>query len=145
MRSRRAVVSRTPNPQSIRMRVVPASTTRPLPSLPLPIEAKRTASGLLQLVLEQRQDFLARGRAVGHATRILHADNAVLCRLRDDDLELLRLVLLVGLPELQLLEPARVVLLGGDRIGIAEANEIYAARAVAVDDGKAGAVERQAH
>ena len=31
-------------PQSMRMRVVPASTRRPLPSLPLPIDAKRTTS-----------------------------------------------------------------------------------------------------
>ena len=44
-RARRATVSRMPKPQSISTRVPPASTTRPLPSLPLPREAKRT-SGL---------------------------------------------------------------------------------------------------
>ena len=40
-RASRVAVSRTPKPQSIITRVPPASTTRPFPSLPLPIDAKR--------------------------------------------------------------------------------------------------------
>jgi hypothetical protein len=42
-----------PNPQSIRTRVPPDSTTSPLPSLPLPREAKRMrAAPLLELIAQ---------------------------------------------------------------------------------------------
>src|SRR5450432_258168 len=96
MRASRAAVSRTPNPQSIMMRVEPASTTSPLPSLPLPIEAKRINDlhrfALLELVLEQREDLLARRRFVGDAARILHADDADRGCLGNEDLILLGLV-----------------------------------------------------
>src|SRR5690349_5773234 len=78
-RARRATVSRTRKPQSIRMRVSPTSTTRPLPSLPLPNEAKRTPAPrrLLQLVAQQREDALARLRAIRIPRRILHAHRAL--------------------------------------------------------------------
>src|SRR3989304_6448740 len=71
MRARRRVVSRGEKPQSSSSRLAPASTTRPLPSLPLPSEAKRTLGSfthqgkrsarafnqLLQLLVQQRQYF----------------------------------------------------------------------------------------
>src|SRR5262245_9668437 len=94
-------------------RVPPASTTRPLPSLPLPIDAKRigcgsagrgdaSREGLLELVLKQRQDPLAVLRLVGCAVRILDADDAGGRRFGDLDPVLLWLVLVVRLPEHQL-------------------------------------------
>src|SRR4029453_7196566 len=86
-RSSRPAVSRTPNPQSMRMRVVPASTTSPLPSLPLPIDAKRISAARrsLQLILEQREDLLAVLRLVGRPGRVLHAHDGRRCFLDDLD------------------------------------------------------------
>src|ERR1700730_2466721 len=73
MRASLATVSRMPKPQSISTRVAPASTRRPLPSLPLPRQAKRT---LLELILEQREDPFAVRRIVHGAGRILHRHQA---------------------------------------------------------------------
>src|SRR5215510_13397062 len=144
-RARRAAVSLTPKPQSIRTRVEPASTMSPLPSLPLPIDAKRIKLFcLFELVLEERENLLAVLRAIGLAFRVLHAYDARRRCFDDLDPILFRLVLLVGFPEHELREPAfRSVLLGHFRIGIGVANEIDTRRAIAVDNGEARAVERE--
>src|SRR5450631_3437843 len=143
MRASLATVSRMPKPQSISSRVSPASTSRPLPSLPLPRQAKRT---LLELILEQRENLLAVRRTVRDTRRILHRYQAAGVGLRHDDPILLRRLRLVGLPELQLvqriLEPALVLFLLGE-IRIRIADKIETLRTVAIDDRKAGAIERE--
>src|SRR5207244_13615631 len=100
IRASRATVSRTPKPQSISTRVAPTSTSRPLPSLPLPSDAKRIPPSpawskrawarSLELVLQQREYLVAVGRAVGDARGVLDRndgggiglspDNAILPR-----------------------------------------------------------------
>src|SRR5450755_1835592 len=141
-RASRATVSRTPKPQSISRRVVPASTSRPFPSLPLPRQAKRT---LLELILEQREDLLAVRRAVHDAGGILHRHQAAGIGLRHHNPVLFRLFRLLGLPELDLGhrigEPAFRFFLRQVRIRIAD--EIKSLRTVAIDDGEAGAIERE--
>src|SRR4029077_5227606 len=104
-RPRRRAVPRTPNPQSISIRVPPASTTRPLPSLPLPREAKRMpcAAPLLELVAQEREDLLAGCALVGGAVRVLNGHEAARIGFRDVDPVLLDL-LGVGLPEHELVE-----------------------------------------
>src|SRR5262249_42616746 len=171
-RASRLAVSFTPNPQSIITRVAPHSATSPLPSLPLPIDAKRIIGGsrrdvasrdlsafdsirvgratrgslLLELVLQERQDALARLGLVGAAVRVLHAHDTLLLRLGDLDPVVLDLFLVVLLPEHELLDPAIfLVLLRHLRIGIGVADEVHAVRAVAVDDGEPRAIEREAH
>src|ERR1700694_4121728 len=99
MRASLATVSRRRNPQSITPRAPPASTSRPLPSLPLPRQAKRT---LLELVLEQREDLLAVRRAVRDARGILHRHQAAGIGLRYYYPILFRLRDRIGLPELNL-------------------------------------------
>src|SRR5512143_904636 len=107
-RARRVVVSRTPKPQSIRTLVRPACTTSPLPSLPLPSEAKRTP--LLQLILEEPKDLPAVRALVGRTVRVLDADEGPRVRLHHEDPVLLRLFGRV-LPEHELRQPALVGLL----------------------------------
>src|ERR1700682_5751536 len=144
MRASLATVSRMPKPQSMSTRVAPASTSRPLPSLPLPRQAKRT---LLKLVLEQREDLLAVGRTVRDARGILHRHQAagiglryhypILFRLRDR---------IGGLPELNLgdrLRQPAVVFFPGSQVRIRVADKIQSFRTVTIDDGKAGAIERE--
>src|SRR5438477_5762010 len=141
-RAMRATVSRMPNPQSTSTRVAPFSTTSPLPSLPLPREAKRTrAPPLLQLVFEKRQDLLAGNALVGRPARILHGHHAARVGLRDGDPVLLGFFVL-ALPEHEFVQEA-FVLRGRLRIGVAD--EILALRAVAIDDGEADPIERQAN
>src|SRR5262252_2242839 len=83
-RARRRTASFTPNPQSISTQVPPAWTTSPLPSLPLPSDAKRIAPRrLLQLILEQRENLLAVGAFVRRAVGVLHGDETVRIGLRD--------------------------------------------------------------
>src|SRR5690349_7177509 len=128
-RRTRVAASRAPKPQSMRTRVAPASTRRPLPSLPLPIEANLTAAATsLQLFLQQGEDLLAVLRLLRRARRVLHADDAVRRDLRDLDAVLLRLVLLVGLPEHQLREPALLAVLARHvALGIGVAHVVEAA------------------
>src|SRR5512132_884557 len=151
-RASRATVSRTAKPQSMRTRVSPTSTTRPLPSLPLPSDAKRIGRSrrpcrLLELVAQQRQDALARLRAIRVARRILAAHGALRRGLDDLDPVLFRLVLVVGLPERQELRQKAflAVLARHVGVGIGEAHEIDSGRAIAIDDGEAAAVERETH
>ena len=59
-------------PQSTRIRVVPDSTMSPLPSLPLPSEAKRITS--LQLLVKQRQDPVRGRRLLPHALLVEDVD-----------------------------------------------------------------------
>src|SRR6187455_2508374 len=144
IRARRTAVSRTPNPQSIMTREAPASTTSPLPSLPLPNDAKRISPrALLELVLEERQDPVARRRLVRRALRVLHGHEALRRRLDDGDPVLLGLLAFVLAPEHELGEEA-LVALADVGVGIGVAHVIQAVAAVAVDDGEAAAVEREA-
>src|SRR5215212_8588533 len=95
-RSSRALVSPSVKPQSIMTRVAPLSTTSPLPELPLPSEVNlsmlprgvdrqrscpvqrppRCRSSrrcpLLELVVEEREDLLARGARFRRALHVLH-------------------------------------------------------------------------
>src|SRR3977135_2355583 len=125
-RARRATASRMPKPQSISTRVVPASTSRPLPSLPLPRQAKRT---LLELILEQRKDPFAICRTVRVAGRILHRHQAARIGLRYHYPVLFRFLGLLGLPELKLVEgvgqPAFLFFPGKVRIRIADEIESF--------------------
>src|ERR1022692_282959 len=143
IRASLATASRMPKPQSINTRVAPASTRRPLPSLPLPRQAKRT---LLELILEQREDLLAVRRVIRDAGGILHCHQAGGIGLRHDYPILFRRLRLVGLPELQLLhrslEPPFVLLLLFE-IRIRIADKIKSLRTVAIDDGEASAIERE--
>src|SRR6188474_141487 len=142
-RPRRVAVSRTPNPQSIMTREVPASTTSPLPSLPLPNDAKRiSVRASLQLVLEQREDPVARRRLVRRTLRILHRHEAARRGLDDRDPVLLGLLGFVLAPERKFREPALVALVDVG-VGIRIANEIEAIAAVAVHDREPAAVERE--
>src|SRR3954468_16717733 len=139
----RIAVSRTPKPQSIKTRVVPASTMSPLPSLPLPIDAKRIrAWRLLELVLEEGEYLFAVLRAIRIALRILHTHDARRRNFDDLDPVLLRLVLVVGLPEHEFRHPTLLAIpFRHVGVGIGIANEIDAGRTIAVDDGEARAVE----
>src|ERR1700682_1791371 len=143
MRASLATVSRMPKPQSMSTRVAPASTSRPLPSLPLPRQAKRT---LLELVLEQREDLLAVRRAVRDARGILHRHQAAGIGLRYHYPILFRLRYRIGLPKLNLgdrLRQPAVVFFAGSQVRIRVADKIQSFRSVTIDDGKAGAIERE--
>src|ERR1700682_1636653 len=144
MRASLATVSRMPKPQSMSTRVAPASTSRPLPSLPLPRQAKRT---LLELVLEQREDLLAVGRTVRDARGILHRHQAAGTGLRYHYPILFRLRGRIGgLPELNLRDRLRqpaVVFFPGSQVWIRVAEKIQSFGTVTIDDGKAGAIERE--
>src|SRR6187455_656965 len=144
IRARRTAVSRTPNPQSIMTREPPASTTSPLPSLPLPNDAKRiSVRASLQLVLEQREDPVARRRLVRRALWVLHRHEAARRGLDDRDPVLLRLLGFVLAPERKLRDPA-LVALADVGVGIRIADEVQAVAAVAVHDREPAAVEREA-
>src|SRR6202790_4960556 len=142
MRASLATVSRMPKPQSMSTRVVPASTSRPLPSLPLPRQAKRT---LLELILEQRKDPFAVCRTVRVAGRILHRHQAAGIGLRYHYPVLFRFLRLLGLPGRELVERVRQpgFLLFPGKVRIRVADEIESFRTVAIDDRKAGAIERE--
>src|ERR1700694_4250627 len=152
IRASRATVSRTPKPQSISTRVAPTSTSRPLPSLPLPSDAKRmplsrawskrARARSLELVLQQREDLVAVGRAIRDARRVLDRDDAGRIGLSHEGAILLRFFLVVALPELELIEPAFLL---GIEVGVGIAHEVQPLGTVAVDDGEAGAVEREAY
>src|SRR5438477_9414319 len=120
MRASLATVSRMPNPQSMSTRVAPASTSRPLPSLPLPRQAKRT---LLELILEQRKDPFAVCRTVRGAGRILYRHQAAGIGLRYHYPVLFRFLRLPGLPALMLAgrvgPPALSLFLSKPRIVVA--------------------------
>ena len=124
----RAAVSRTPNPQSIITRVPPASTTRPLPSLPLPSDAKRigavasaspagrTARGghYFSWSFSSARIFSPLGLLSGAPSGSCTVTTLRGVGLRDDDPVLLGLLALV-LPEHQLDEEALVLLAPGVR------------------------------
>src|ERR1700680_4086117 len=137
-----ATVSRMPKPQSMSTRVAPASISRPLPSLPLPRQAKRT---LLELILEQREDLLAVLRTVRDARRVLHRHQASGIGLRYHHPILFRLLRLIGLPELKLGNRVRqpTLLFFPGKVRIRVADKIQSFRTVAIDDGEAGAIERE--
>src|SRR5437868_550265 len=136
-RARRRSVSRRARPQSISTCVRSACATRQLPLEPLASEAKR--SNLLQLLVQQRQDALRGFRAVGGAVLVEHIDLARGARLGDLHAVLLRLDLRVARePARQ--QPAGVLL----DVGVGIAHEVDALLPVAVLDGEADAVERQA-
>src|SRR5450432_3693085 len=130
------MVSRMPNPQSMRMRVPPTSTSRALPSLPLPRQAKRTPPSL-ELVLEQRQYLVAVHRALGAARGIFHRHDAARIGLRHDHPILLGLYV-VAFPECKLVEKTFFFLRVEVRVRVA--HEIQALGPIAVDDGEAGAI-----
>src|SRR5665213_3723913 len=148
MRASRSVHSRALNPQSIMIRVSPDSTTRQLPSLPEPMDAKRISrrrTRLFELVLEQPEDLVADFGAILRAIGILHADKAARRHFGNQHAVLLGLVLFVGLPEHQLRQEAAVaVLLRHVDFGVRITDVVQALRAVAVDDSEPGTVERQA-
>src|SRR5512134_3630961 len=73
-RARRLSVSVSASPQSTSTTVPAASATRQLPELPLASEAKR--KGLLQLLMEQREDALRGLRALGRAVLVEDVDLA---------------------------------------------------------------------
>src|SRR5258708_12412807 len=91
MRESLAMVSRIPKPQSIRPRVPPASTSRPLPSLPLPSDAnrmlpirrrsKRASARSLELILEQGENLVAVGGPIGSSSRVLNVNYPLRVRL----------------------------------------------------------------
>src|SRR5262245_39607070 len=145
MRARRRSVPSTGNPQSTRMRVAPASTTRPLPALPLPSEAKRTPRPrLLQLIVEQRENPLGRAARVGRAVLVKHLHLARGCALLDHHAVLLGLRRLGGAPERELRQESAAGLRAAVVGRIDVAHEVEALRAVAVLDREADAVEREA-
>src|SRR5438874_6074649 len=145
-RSSRSIASRIPKPQSMRTRVSPTSTSKALPSLPLPSDANRMNVGplydLLELILQQPENLVAVGGLVRGALGILDRHHAVRIGLRHDDAVLLGLLLLVALPEPELVQQA--LLLAGFRIRIGVTNEVQAVRTVALDHRESGAIERQA-
>src|SRR5665213_181229 len=147
MRASRSVHSRALNPQSIMIRVSPDSTTRQLPSLPEPMDAKRISrrrTRLFELVLEQPEDLVADFGAILRAVGVLHGDEAARRCFGDQHTVLLGLVLVVLLPEHQLRqEAAASVLLRPVDFGMRLTDVVQALRAIAVDDGEPGTVERE--
>src|SRR5256885_2351723 len=136
-RARRRSVSRRARPQSISTCVRSACATRQLPLEPLASEAER--SNLLELLVQQREDALRGLRAVGGAVLVQHVDLARGARLADLHAVLLRLDLRVAREPAR--EQAAGVLLD---VGVGIADEVDAFLPVAVLDGEADAVEREA-
>src|SRR5690606_17435898 len=144
---RRRSTSRTPNPQSTSTQPAasPPSTSSALPSLPLPRLAKRTA--LLHLLLQQRQDAcdgLAVDLADGLALRVAHLDDAAIALAAHLDPEAR-----AGFGARFAAEQARQeagFFAGATAfdLRIDVADEIHALRTVAILDGEAAAIERQA-
>src|SRR3569833_1735361 len=145
-RASRAMLSASPKPQSINTRVEPASTTRPLPSLPLPRLANRITPvpASLQLVVQQLDDAILRVGVGRLAVGAGDANPALLARFADHDLQLRRGLRLLATPEGKLDEHAFVALTGVVDTGVDVAHVVDALGAVAVLHGKAHAVERQA-
>src|SRR5438132_3570713 len=86
-RPRRLCNSRTPRPQSTSRWVTRVAsrawTTVALPLLPLPRLLKRIVTrGLLQVLLQQRDDLLRHRRRVGCAARVEHRDRGLCFTLR---------------------------------------------------------------
>src|SRR5262245_30510766 len=149
-RPRRLAVSARPKPQSSRTRVVPDSTTRALPWLPLPREAKRMppvtrstacapASALFQLRLQQGKDAAGTGLAGLLPLGVQHAYFAALVGAGHADAELLLLLGGVVAPECELGHEASRLLVDGIRIHVA--NVVQALGAVAILDGKPDTVQ----
>src|SRR5437588_13077059 len=136
-------VSRRLRPQSRSRRVLPASATRQLPLLPLASEAKRSKR-LFQLLVQQREDALRGTRAFRAAVLVEHIDQAAVRVLLHLDAEVLGLGLGIVRTEYPREEAALAVLLVHLRVRIGVAHEVQALLPVAVLDGKADAVERQA-
>src|SRR3569623_1797485 len=145
-RASRAMLSASPKPQSISTRVEPASTTRPLPSLPLPRLANRITPvpASLQFVVQQLDDAILRvgvGRLAGGTG---DANPALLARFANHDLQLRRGLRLLAAPEGELGKHAFVAFAGVVDTGVDVADVVDALGAVAVLHGKAHAVKRQA-
>src|SRR5919197_2992681 len=136
-RARRRSVSRRFKPQSISTRVRSACATRQLPPLPLASEAKR--SKLLQLLVQQRENALRGLRAVCGPVLVQDVYLARGARLGDLHTILLRLPL--GIAREPAREQASRILL---HLGIGVAHEVDALLPVAVLDGEADPVEREA-
>src|SRR5690606_26613870 len=146
---RRVAVSASPKPQSSRMRVLPDSTTRALPWLPLPRKAKRIrltrawtqpAFALLQFRLQQGKD--ATGVRAGglFALGIQHAHLAAVGAIRHADAVLLLLAgRIAAAPERELRQEAPGIF--RHRFGIDIAHVIKALRTVAILHREADAVE----
>src|SRR5215212_5403200 len=96
-RSRRRSVSVRFKPQSMRIRLFPASATRQLPPLPLASEAKR--SNLLELLEEEREDPARGAGAVGRALLVQDRDLGALRRGLQPDAVLLGLGLRAGVEQ----------------------------------------------
>src|SRR4051794_35876703 len=143
---RRRSVSAMLKPQSTRMRVAPDSTMRPLPSLPLPIDAKRINLSSLQLIVKQREDAIRGGRTLRRAVLVEHVHFGALAFIFHQHAILLVLVLVAAAvaPELEAREETLVAGALVVDFGIDVAHEVQAFRAVAILDGEADAIEREA-
>src|SRR5688572_1437022 len=143
-RCRRRSVSVRLRPQSSITTVPAASATRQLPELPLASEAKRIKAKLLELLVQQREDALRGLGALGSAFLVQHVDLAAVGILRHLHPVLRRLHLgIVREPARDAVEQALVLLAHLD-LGIGVAHEVQPLLPVAVLDGEADAVERQA-
>src|SRR6185503_1398751 len=135
-------------PQSSSTRVSearsPASTTRQFPRLPLASEAKRSKT-LFQLFVEQHEDALRGGRGLGAALLVQDVHRAGLVFRLDLHAVLLRLDLGIARAEEVREQALLVVLLRHLALGIGVAHEIEPVLAVAILDGEADPVEREAH
>src|SRR4051794_23806540 len=80
---------------------------------------------LLELVPQQGEDLLTVRAAIGGTVGVLHEHRARLTTIVHDDAILLRLRLVVVLPEGELAQPA-VIFLAADQVGIRIAHEIQA-------------------
>src|SRR5690606_24476411 len=156
-RSRRSA-SRNPNPQSTSTRCSEApsrvSTSSALPSLPLPRLAKRTAKlpgacpcPLPELFLQQREDLrrgigVDPGRCIAFA--IEHRNLRAGARAFGLEPELLRDFLLRLAAEDPTEETGLAVRPSRLRLGVDVAHEIQPLRTIAIVDGEAAAVEREA-
>src|SRR3990172_666365 len=157
MRASRRVASRREKPQSSSRRVGPASTTSPLPSLPLPSDAKRTTlppcpvpdspacQDLLQLRVQKRQ-YLPRRLGLVRLTFLAeHLDLARVFLVLDLHSVLLRRPWIgaAGFPEHQLGKEALVPLATALRVllRIDVADKEYPLGTVAILDRKADPIE----
>src|SRR3954467_15380227 len=135
-------------PQSSSTRVSearsPASTTRQFPRLPLASDAKRSKT-LFQLFVEQHEDALRGGRGLGAALLVQDVHRASLVFRLHLHAVLLGLHLGVARAEEAREQALLVVLLRHLALGIGVAYEVDPVLAVAILDGKADAVEREAH
>src|SRR5512143_1628668 len=144
-RASRATLSASPKPQSISTRVAFASTSRPLPSLPLPRLANRItpAPASLQFFVQQIDDAIPRLVVGRLAVGASDADPALLARLADHDLQLRRGLRRLAAPEGEIGEDAFVTLAGVVDVGIDVAHKIDTLGAVTVFHREADTVERE--